>query len=139
MFSSSYIKSVIISGNLNVKNSISYKLCPNSTEFGQGLWNVSIPSISFSCNVPNVREVCQLSCNLVKSQRWNRTNEIESYQQPFGMFILNTASKTVYFDKVWFKINTYSSEFIISVTNINDDDLNFDCFVSVHVLFQKIY
>jgi hypothetical protein len=62
---------------LNEKFFNSIKLCPNSTEFSQGLWNVSIPSISFSCNERNVKEVCQFSCNFVKSQRWSKNNEIE--------------------------------------------------------------
>lgn len=137
--SSSSLKSVIISGNLNKKNSIVYKLCPNSTEFSQGLWNIAIPSISFTCNVQNVNEITQFSCNLVKAKRWNSQNEIESYDQPFGMFLLKTGTKTLSFDKIWFKPNSNSNELIISFKNVQEDDLNIDCFVSVLVLFQKIY
>jgi hypothetical protein len=137
MFSS--VKSVILSGNLNVKNSLKYKLCPNSTEFSQGLWNISIPSISFSCHERNVKEVCQITCNFVKSQRWSKNNEIESYEQPLGMFLLETASKTIYLDKIWFKLHTDTNELHIRISNMNEDLLNLDCFVSVLVLFQKIY
>jgi hypothetical protein len=137
--STSSLKSVIISGNLNRKNSIVYKFCPNSGEFSQGLWNIAIPSISFTCNVPNVKEICQFSCNLVKSQRWNSDNEIESYEEPFGMFLLQTGTKIVNFEKHWFKPNSNSNELIINFRNVTEDLLNLDCFVSVFLLFQKIY
>jgi hypothetical protein len=137
MFSS--VKSVILSGNLNVKNSLKYKLCPNSTEFSQGLWNISIPSISFSCHERNVKELCQVSCNFVKAQRWSQNNEIESYEEPLGMFLLETGSKTIYLDKIWFKLNSDSNELYLHVTNTNEIALNIDCFISVLVLFQKIY
>jgi hypothetical protein len=139
MFSSSSIKSVIISGNLNQNKSLVYKLCPNSSEFSQGLWNIAIPSLSFVCNERNVKEVCQFSCNLVKSQRWNKRNEIESYQQPLGMFLLQTSTKTVSFETNWFKLNTSDNEMVISITNANEDALNIDCYVSVLVFFQKVY
>jgi hypothetical protein len=137
MFSS--VKSVIISGNLNQTNSLTYKLCPNSTEFSQGLWNVSIPSISFSCSTVNVKELCQFSCNFVKSQRWSQNNEIETYEQPFGMFLLETGTKTKLFEKVWFKLNTDSNELKIHIKNMNEDGVNLDCFIYVLVLFQKVY
>jgi hypothetical protein len=139
VMSSSITKSIILSGNLNVDRNLTYKLCPNSTEFSQGFWNMSISSISYICNQRNVREICQFSCNFVKSQRWNTMNEIESYQQPFGMFLLESATKTIAFDQKWFKLKSDSNELLISVKNMNEDVLNIDCFVAVHVVFQKVY
>lgn len=136
---SSVTKSIIISGNLNTNQPLTYKLCPNSTEFSQGLWNVSIPSISFICDERNVKELCQFSCNFVKSQRWNQRNEIETYQQPFGVFVLETSTKTITFDQKWFKLNSDTNELIVSLTNMNEDVLNINCFVAVLVMFQKIY
>jgi hypothetical protein len=135
---SSVTKSVIISGNLNRNQPLTYKLCPNSTEFSQGLWNVSIPSISYTCHQRNVNELCQISCNFVKSQRWNQ-NEIETYQQPFGVFVLETLTKTISFDQKWFKLKSDTNELIVSLTNMNEDVVNIDCFVAVLVMFQKVY
>ena len=86
VMSSSVTKSIILSGNLNVEQNLTYKLCPNSTEFSQGFWNMSISSISYICNQRNVREICQFSCNFVKSQRWNAMNEIESINNPLVCF-----------------------------------------------------
>jgi hypothetical protein len=136
---SSVTKSVIISGNLNRNQALTYKLCPNSTEFSQGLWHVSIPSISYNCYQRNVNELCQFSCNFVKSQRWNQRNEIESYQQPFGVFLLETSTKTISFDQKWFKLSSDTNELIVNLTNMNEDVIDIDCFVAVLVMFQKIY
>jgi hypothetical protein len=134
----SNLKSIIISGNLNVKNSLTYKLCPNNTEFSQGIWNISIPSISYSCEDQNVKEICQFSCNFVKSRRWSK-GQIESYEQPFGMFLLESTSKTIAFEKTWFLMNADSNELIINVKNLNENYLNLNCFVSVLLLFKKLY
>jgi hypothetical protein len=137
MFSS--VKSIILSGNLNTKNTLSYKLCPNSSEFAQGLWNISISSISFSCRERNISEVCQISCNFVKSQRYNKTNEIESYEEPLCMFFLESKQKTIYFDKIWFKLQSDSNILNFHVSKMDETLININCDVSVLVLFQKIY
>jgi hypothetical protein len=131
------IKSVILSGNLNVKNSLKYQLCP-STEFSEGLWNISIASINFSCREQNVKEQCNVSCNLVKAQKFNSKQEVQSYQQPFALLLFQTGVKSIQFDKTWFLINCLSNELKISIQNLNGDDLLIDCDVQILVLFQKI-
>jgi hypothetical protein len=93
------IKSVIVSGNLNRKNSIKYQLCP-STEFSEGLWNISVASIGFSCNERNVKELCRVSCNLVKCQKFNSNQEVQTYEQPFALFKIETSEKTIQFGKI---------------------------------------
>jgi hypothetical protein len=90
------IKSVLLHGNLNRQNSIKYQMCP-STEFSEGVWNISIASIGFSCLERNVNELSCVSCNLVKSQKFNTNQEIENYQQPFGIFKIETGVKRVQF------------------------------------------
>jgi hypothetical protein len=131
------IKSVIISGNLNVKNSVKYQLCP-STEFSEGLWNISVASIAFTCREQNVREHCNLSCNLVKAQKFSDRQEVQSYQQPFALFMLETGIKTIQFDKTWFLINCVSNELKISIENVNGDNLLVDCDVQILILFQRV-
>ena len=78
------IKSVVISGNL-LNNLLTYELCPAS-EFSDGVWNLCNSSISYYCKAANVNEICQISCNLVKSQRYNKSFEVETYDQPFNVF-----------------------------------------------------
>ena len=88
------IKSVIVSGNL--LNQLVYKLCPSS-EFSEGVWNIKISSIGYSCDVPNFKEICEISCNLVKSQRYNKSFQVELYDEPFIIFVLETQKTTLNF------------------------------------------
>ena len=89
------IKSVIISGNLR-NNKIVYKLCP-VTEFSCGVWNIAIKGLSYNCKIDNYKEVCKISCNLVKGQKFNKYFEVQTYQQPFGSFILEEGQYTINF------------------------------------------
>ena len=84
------IKSVVISGNLK-NNDLKYILCP-STEFSEGVWYISISSVAFSTKTI-ISEICQISCNLVKAQKYRKDSyEIELYNQPFGVFLFEAAS-----------------------------------------------
>ena len=92
------VKSVIISGNL--QNDLVYKLCP-PTEFSEGVWNIAINDIGFQVNVKNFEALCQISSNIVKAQKYNDSFEVESYDQPFGIFTLKSKEKTtIHFGKV---------------------------------------
>ena len=83
------IKSVLISGNLN--SDLIYKLYP-STEFSEGGWNMTISSIAYTFNNDIVlKELCAISSNLVKSQKLNKNSEIETYEQPFLLFLLENS------------------------------------------------
>ena len=89
-------KSVIISGNLK-NNDLKYKLCPVN-EFSEGVWNISILSIAYFCKAENFEEHCQVSCNLAKAQKFNDISfEVETYNQPFGIFLLEEGKRTIYF------------------------------------------
>ena len=85
------IKSVTICGNLS--KSVTYKLCP-SNEFSEGVWNISVSSLLYKCNIPNFHAICEVSCNLSKAQRFNKFSEVELYQQPFGIFVLDSQGST---------------------------------------------
>ena len=100
------VKSVIISGNLQ-NEVLTYKLCPSS-EFSDGVWNICILSLGYTCNENDVSEICEVTCNLVKSQKYNHNSEVESYDQPFSLFLLdstNSRKKCLYFgDYILFKL-----------------------------------
>ena len=90
------IKSFILTGNLN-QNCLIYKLCP-VTELSEGVWNMTVCSVAYSCEIQNFEEFFQISCNLVKAQRFNDTSfEVESYNQPFGIFKLQRGKRIIYF------------------------------------------
>ena len=82
------VKSIILSGSIN--SNLCYKLCP-STEFSEGVWNISISSVAYRCKAPNVNEISEISCNLVKSQKLNSNYEVESYDQPFGLLLIKSS------------------------------------------------
>ena len=97
------IKSVVVSGNL--QSSIKYKLCPPS-EFREGIWNICLSSIGVSCVIPNVKEICTISCNLVNAEKYNRNNEVELYEQPLGITVINTGTKVTQFGSyIHFSLN----------------------------------
>ena len=131
------LKSVIISGNLN--NSVVYKLCP-ITEFSEGIWNLTLLSVGYSCNVPNFNSVCSLSCNLITSSKFNSNFEVELYEQPLGMFLIKSGPPaTINFEKTWFHINTLSNELKISIKNErNREKLKVDCDMYIQVLFRRV-
>ena len=99
MNAESPVKSVIINGKIN--NPITYKLFP-STEFSEGVWNISLVSISYTCATSDVEELCSVSCNMVKSQKLKDDSyTVESYEQPFGVFLLSSSKirNTITFGK----------------------------------------
>lgn len=79
------IKSVIVNGNL--KSGLTYNLCPIS-EFSEGAWNICVSAIAFSFKIQNFNELCDISCNLVKSQKFNASYEVERYNQSLNIFHL---------------------------------------------------
>ena len=131
------IKSVIISGNLQSK--LTYKLCP-ITEFSEGVWNLSLVSLAYFCNLENIDYICSISCNLITSQKYNTNNQVELYDQPLGIFVLKTGSKTTKsFEKTWFYINALSSDLNISVKNqSNQEDIKIDCEFHIQLFFQRV-
>ena len=85
------IKSIAISGNLK-NNDLKYILCP-STEFSEGVWYISISSVAFSTKT-TIGEICEISCNLVKGQKYKKDSyEVELYNQPFGVFLFEAATQ----------------------------------------------
>ena len=59
----------------------------------------SVKSVSFSCEIENYKELCKISCNLVKGQKVNNSFEVEAYEQPFGLFILKNGLHIINFGR----------------------------------------
>jgi hypothetical protein len=132
------IKSVLVKGK--IKEKIVYQLCP-STEFSNGVWNLSLVSISYSTNTTdNVKDIFTISCNVVKNQKFSETNEIENYDQPLNSFLLDSSLKknTIYFGTQWFHINAISNELKFSIKNETSQETLFNAMIFVNVIFQKI-
>ena len=86
------LKSLTIFGNL--QNRVSYKLCPIN-EFSEGVWNICVNSLFVKCKTPDYNEVCEVSCNLSKAQKFNEFGQVEWYQQPFGIFIISNGNNDI--------------------------------------------
>ena len=130
------IKSIVISGNL--QSSIKYQLCPPS-EFRQGVWNICLSSVGVSCVIPNVKELCSVSCNVVNAQKYNKNNEVEVFEQPLGMLLIESGTKIENFDKTWFYMNTFANEVIFNfVSVVSEEKLRIDCDIYAVLLFQRI-
>ena len=84
-------------------------------------------------------EHCEISCNLSKAQKFNATFEVETYNQPFGIFLLQKGKRTIFFDKNWLYVNSHSNELQIFICKVNSyQTLKIDCPVHVHCLFQRV-
>jgi hypothetical protein len=130
------IKSALLQGP--IKKKLVYQLCP-STEFSEGVWNLSIASVSYSTNNPDdKKDIFSISCNVVKSQKLSSSNEIENYNQPLNTFLIETKKKqTIYFNAHWFRINAISNELKFTIKNETNSTIEYDGLVYLHVLFQK--
>jgi hypothetical protein len=131
------IKSVVVSGNL--KSTIKYLLCP-PTEFRTGVWNISLSSIATSCHTRNVKEICTISCNMVNADKYNKNNEVEVFEQPLAMTLIESDKPKVQnLDKTWFYMNTFANELIVNVRNVvSEEKLNIDCDIYAIFLFQRV-
>ena len=135
------LKSVILKGK--IKDKIVYKLVP-STEFSEGVWNLSIVSVSYCIVTPlnrqHVKDIFSISCNIVKGQKLSASNEIENYNMPLNTFLIDTnlEKNLTYFAAHWFQINAVSNEVKFSIKNESNEELLFDAHVNLHVMFQKI-
>ena len=134
------IKSVILKGTL--KQGLVYRLYPN-TEFSDGIWNLTISSLSYSLNVNNVNDIFSISCNFIKDHKISHLNEVQNYQQPLGVFHLksienDSTKKVIYFDKQWCQINALSNELNFILKNETNENFNYDCDLIIQVLFQRI-
>jgi hypothetical protein len=135
------IKSVILKGKLN--ENIVYRLCP-ITEFSEGIWCLSVRSLSYTINaLPNqIKNLFSISCNQIKGQKFSSSNEIETYNQPLSMFLIkndpNEVTKNViYFDTQWFHINALSNELKFVLTNEENNAFAYQSDICVQIIFQR--
>jgi hypothetical protein len=133
------IKSVIIKGS--IKEKLVYNLCP-STEFSEGVWNLSLVSASFSAPVlnENVKAIFSISCNVVKSQKISSSNEVENYNQPLNTVLIDTSvnKNITHFNTHWFYINAISNVVKFYFKNETPQGEQFNAEVYLHVLFQRV-
>lgn len=89
------MKSVLLKGDLRTNSTIDYILTPN-TEFSNGKWKICVNYLAYNCDEPNVNEICHLSCNFVRSQKYSvELKETITYEQPFGIFQLESGKKVI--------------------------------------------
>jgi hypothetical protein len=140
------IKSVLLEGNINIipEKKIVYKLCPG-TEFSEGLWNLTVVSLSYNCqSVNEVKDVFSLTCNFVKGQKFSDENEIENYEMPLITFLLESVpnkstKKNISFDKTWFHINALSNQLVFTVHNKSNPLFAYQSEFLLQVLFQRLF
>ena len=141
------IKSVILKGALNSteRKEIVYRLCPIN-EFSDGVWNLSISSLCYSVKpmAIEIKDTFTLSCNFVKGQKLSLSHQVETYEQPLSMFILqnvqNKVSKNIiYFEKQWFHINSLSNELRFTLNNEDNVSFNYESEIVLQVLFHRVF
>ena len=145
-FKYSPVKSVLLKGTLksNSDQTIIYKLCPIN-EFSEGIWNLSIQSLSYSVtrNQNNINDLFSVSCNVIKGQKLSESNEVENYNQPLCMFVINnlpnqSQRNIIYFNKQWFHINALSNEVKFEFKNEDNPFFVYESQVTIQVLFQRV-
>ena len=99
----SSIKSVILKGDLKT-NPLTYRLCP-SAEFSIGAWKLSINSITYTCEDPNFKSHCSLSCNFVREQKFSAAEDsVITYQMPLVLFRVESGTTSVHTGNIKFEI-----------------------------------
>ena len=138
------VKSILLKGTLksNSDQTIIYKLCPIN-EFSDGIWNISIQSLSYSTTTNQINDLFSVSCNVVKGQKLSESNEVENYNQPLCMFVINnlpnqSQRNIIYFNKQWFHINALSNEVKFEFKNEDNPFFVYESQVTIQVLFQRV-
>ena len=138
------VKSILLKGTLksNSDQTIIYKLCPIN-EFSDGIWNISIQSLSYSTTTNRINDLFSVSCNVVKGQKLSESNEVENYNQPLCMFVINnlpnqSQRNIIYFNKQWFHINALSNEVKFEFKNEDNPFFVYESQVTIQVLFQRV-
>lgn len=134
-------KSVFVRANL-ATDDLNYKLVrPN--EFGQGLWNICISSVSYDSNLP-LNFQAYVTCNVVTEKTFNESYELINYEQPLATFYFETnpprsSRKQVKFDPMWFPINSPHEDIIFTVWDLSTSTIvKANCEVIFNVLFQNL-
>jgi hypothetical protein len=118
------ITTLTLKGKL--KDPISIKLFPFN-EFQQGRWNICVSQLIFHVtnDVRQMKEICGLSCNFVKTKQYSTNNELETIFQNLHLFILQgtkNEKKIVNFEKKWSLINNISEELKIHISNLANSE-----------------
>jgi hypothetical protein len=120
---------------------LKYKLV-RPTEFGVGIWNVSLASVTYEGNI-NLNFQAYITCNVVTSKTYNENFELIDYEQPLATFYVDlnqrVTKKQVQFSPMWFPINSPHEDIIFKVWNLSTNlpvSGNFE--VILNVLFQNI-
>ena len=128
-------KSVSIKGNLKKSGKLFYRPCPNN-ELRNTLSCLSIASIAFIAK-KEIETPCFITCNFVKSQKFDENSRIESYENTLQSFLINNQKyQLTRYNFSWFKFNSLSEELVFSFKNFEDDLLKDDVDVTLTVNFR---
>lgn len=135
----SLIYSIEVKGNLSVKNELTEKLC--IPKFNSGAWMIAIPTICFQPKDSYLDGICHISTNLIKSQRYAISNQIEIHH-PFIASVHFKSKKNepnvLNLNPIWYTVTEISDYLELNFFNFETyTPFTNDMFVSVIVLFQK--
>lgn len=133
-------KSVLVRANLETEQ-LKYKLV-RPAEFGVGLWNIALASVSYESNLP-LNFQAYVTCNVVTGKTYNANYELIDYYQPLATFYVDSnprsSKKQVQFSPMWFPINSPYEDIIFTVINLSTDiPVTVNCEMIFNVLFQNL-
>jgi hypothetical protein len=134
------IKTVTMTGNFS-EDFLEYIPYPQG-EFSRGRWNLSVGQIIIDSTSSTLQNdtVIGISCNFVKNDVYNSSNEIVSEYSPLKIFLVK--KKALYqkeFDQTWILTNNCSDSFRIFPVDLEKKTkVKIDCKVTIQILFQRI-
>lgn len=130
-------KSVQIKANLS-REKLKYRPFPTN-EFSDIYSQIAVNNVTFYCQ-KNLNTICTISCNLIKSQKFTKSYEIESYELPLQSFELKTIEtgsyKCIRFNPNWFSINSLAEELIFSIKKFDETEFNENCDFMLNIHFR---
>jgi hypothetical protein len=130
------ISTINLSGKLT---SLTYMMYP-SNELSQGLWNLSLYEVVVNTIGWEGNFAVGISCNLVRSLKYNKNNEAESCNPILATFVIKSNAITKYsFDSAWTLINSVEESLKIHFIDLETQKiLNKECTIHVLIRLQRI-
>lgn len=126
-------KSVTLRGNLK-DGKLIYRPYP-SNEFIDVYSSLAIGSIISSSKI-DIDTSLTISCNFIKSQKFNENYQVISYEQPLQSFQVNSKKLQLRnYPITWFSINSVSEELQFSFTDFDGNKSKSDIKVLLTVYF----
>lgn len=136
----SLVYNVQVQGNIKNSSKLSVKL--HIPHFFVGAWMLAVSTIAYQPKENNINVICNVSTNLIKSQKYTTTNRLEFYHPTICTVLLKaniTDLKVIQLDPIWYTVNDVSDTLEIDFNHFELlSPILHNTFLSVNVLIKRV-